>query len=387
MAKRMIVMIVVLLLVFGGIFGYKAFVAYKIEQVLSHRKPPPVTVSTYTVERASWTPLIRTTGSLRAVRGVALTSGVGGIVTEITFESGQSVEQGELLLALNTEVEEAQLKGQKAALKLARLTLERKKSLRERGLGSAAALDQALARYQQAKAAIASTRAVIDKKRIEAPFAGIVGIRQVDLGEFLSPGTAVATLQDLKPIYLDFELPQGAISRIEPGQTVKFRIDAYPGQTFKGRITAINPVVSESTRSFRVRATLENPEGKLRPGMFGEVTVVLNGARQLVTVPSTAIAYNPYGDFVYVVQSKDATEAGQDAGKKEGTDGEILVAVMRNVQVGDTRGDQVQIVEGLEVGERIVMIGHHKLRPGARIVIDNSNLPEVDAGASHPEHF
>lgn len=386
MAKRMIVVIVALVLVFGGIFGYKAFVNYKIEQFLSHRKPPPVTVSTYTVQRETWTPLIHTTGSLRAVRGVALTSAVGGIVTEITFESGQKVEQGDLLVALNTEVEQAQLKGQKAKLKLAKLTLQRKRSLREKGLGSAAALDKALARYQQAKAAIAATRAVIDKKRIEAPFTGVIGLREVDPGEFLAPGTAVATLQDLKPIYLDFELPQGAVPKVSQGQTVTFKLDAYPEQTFKGKITAINPVVSESTRSFRVRATLQNPQGRLRPGMFGKVKVVLNSSRELITVPSVAIAYNPYGDFVYVVKPKEAVDKNKKTKKKNGN-GQTLIAVMRNVDVGDTRGDQVQIVDGLNVGERIVMVGHHKLRPGARIVINNSNLPEIDPGASHTEHF
>lgn len=385
MRKRMILMIVALVVVLGGIFGYKAFVSYKIDQALANRKPPAVTVSTQTVERAAWTPRIRSNGSLRAVQGVQVTSELGGTVAEIDFESGEKVAEGDLLLALDTSVERAQLEGRRADRKLAEQTLTRKQSLRERDLGSQAELDEARARYDSAKAAIASIRATIDKKRIEAPFDGTIGIRKVDLGQYMAPGTEIATLQALDPMYLDFDLPQATFERVHEGQAVSLTVDAYPDRTFEGEITAIDPLVDDGTRTYGVRATLDNPETRLRPGMFGQVTVNLAGSREVTTVPRTAITYNPYGDFIYVVTPKDD---GDNGGQSESdSEGETLVVERRNVRTGETRGDQVQIRKGLEVGERIVIAGNHKLSPGARIEIDNSQVPDVEGNPANVENY
>lgn len=386
MRKRMILMIVALAVVLGGIFGYKAFVQYKIDQALDNREPPAVTVSTRTVDKAAWTPRIRTTGSLRAVQGVQVTSELGGTVAEIDFRSGEHVTSGDLLVALNTSVARSQLKGQQAELKLAEQTLTRKQSLDERGLGSQAELDAARAEYERAQAAIESTRATIDKKRIEAPFDGTIGIRKVDLGQYLAPGSEIATLQALDPMYLDFELPQATFDRVATGQAVSLSLDAYPDRRFEGKVTAVDPQVDEATRSYGVRATLDNPDGKLQPGMFGQVELRLAGRRKVLTVPRTAIAYKPYGDSVYVVTRNSRAEQGGDKQQSEAA-AETLVVKRRNVRTGETRGDQVQVLEGLEVGERVVIAGNHKLRPGARVKVDNSRVPEVEANPTNGANY
>lgn len=376
MTKRMIVMIVVLIVVLGGLFGYRAFVNMKIDEFLAARKPPPVTVSTRVVQPRTWTPSLEATGSLRAVRGVQIPSEVGGTVVSIDFESGARVEQGDRLVALDTSVEEAQLASLRAQLELARQTLERKQALRERGLGTEADLDQAQATFRRFQAEIAVVKATIDKKRIEAPFAGKLGLRLVDLGQYLAPGAPIVTLQALDPMLLDFDLPQGALANISVGQRVELTTDAYPDRVFEGRILAISPQVSEATRSFGVRATLHNPDELLRPGMFGEVRVELDAAREVLTLPQTAISYNPYGDYVYVVE-KVQNESGEST----------LVAAQINVRTGETRGDQVQIVEGLEAGAEVVIIGHHKLYNNAVVNVDNERVPKVQAHPQNVENY
>lgn len=394
MRLRMTLMVIVLILVLGALFGYRAFVNHMRDQFIANMKPPPVTVSTMKVKKYPWTPMLHSTGTLRAVHGVEVTSSIDGLVRDIKFESGATVQAGDLLVLLDSEVEQAQLVGLRAQLKLASQTLERKRKLRKRGLGSEADLDAAQAEYRNIKAQIAATQATIDKKHIEAPFSGQLGIRLVDLGQYIAPGTNIATLQALDQLFLDFDLPQQALAKIEVGQQVQLAIDTYPDQQFTGAITAISPQIDAATRTFRVRAKLQNPERLLRPGLFGKVTIALDTSRQVVAVPRTAISYNPYGDFVYVV-----TKASQPpAADTKATDGAAaaappkngeakLTAVRRNVHTGEIRGEFVQITSGLEPGDRIVIIGHHKLHPGATLNIDNSHVPEFEMDLEHVENY
>lgn len=366
MRKRMIIMIVCLVVVFGGIFGYKAFVNYQIGKALSNRQQPVVTVATAIAEKASWTPALRATGSLRAIQGVDVTTEVPGTVARIAFESGQRVDKGELLLALDASTEKAELAGLRAQSELARQTLERKRSLRKRGVGSQADLDQAQAEFDNARAAIGAKQAAINKKTIDAPFSGTVGLRQVDLGQYLAPGTPVVTLQTLDPIYLDFTLPQQQLATIHEGQTVELRIQGLEPAVFTGQIVAISPRVELGTRSFEVRAKLPNQDVKLRPGMFGSVRVVLDQSNDVVTVRQTAISYNPYGDTVFKVV-QETPEGGGEPRK-------IVKRV--NVRTGETRADQVQVLQGVEPGDEVVIAGQLKLTGDAPVKVDNSIVPE-----------
>lgn len=365
MRKRMLIVVIALIVVFGGVFGYKAFVSYQIGTFLSGMEAPPVTVAAVALDSAPWQDELQVTGELRAVRGVAVTTEAAGIVREIAFESGETVAEGGLLLALDTGVDRARLEGLRADARLAELTLERKRRLRERGLGSPADLDQAQAQYQSAAAAVKGQEALIARKTIRAPFAGKLGIRRVDLGQYLEPGTEIVSLQDLDPIYVDFHVPQKQVSRIETGQRLTLNVAGYE-QAFAAVVEAVSPALDRATRSFAVRARVGNGDGQLRPGMYGSVRIRIGEPRSYLTVRQTAISYNPYGDAVWVVAEKD----GQP------------VAERRTVKTGETRGDQVQILDGVAEGERVIVVGHHKLRSGSRLKIDNSNLPANEAGSA-----
>ncbi|MES1945625.1 secretion protein [Salinisphaera sp. PC39] len=375
MRKRMLIVIVALVVVFGGVFGWKAFVGYQIDQFLANMEPPPVTVGTVELDTAEWQKELRVTGELRAVRGVAVSTELAGVVRRIEFESGDTVAAGDLLVALDTSADRAELEGLRADAELARVTYERKKRLRERDLGSAAAFDEARATYDQARAAVAAQEAVIAKKEIRAPFDGRLGIRQVDLGQYVGPGAEMVSLQALDPIYIDFNVPQKRVSDIVVGERVAVEVAGYEGR-FEGEVQAVSPALDRGTRTFRVRARVANPDERLRPGMYGNVELTLGEPQSYLTVRQTAISYNPYGDGVWVVV------------EKEGEDGETrLVAERRTVKTGDTRGDQVQILDGLDAGARVVVVGHHKLRSGARVKIDNENLPENEADPENVDNY
>lgn len=362
MRKRMTIVIVALVVVFGGVFGYKAFVGYQVKKFMANMKPPPVTVGTAELHAELWQDELSVTGELRAARGVSVTTEESGIVREIAFESGDTVAKGDLLVALDTEADKAELEGLRAQARLGEITFQRKQRLRERDLGSQAEFDEAQARYSQARAAVKAQEALIANKTIRAPFDGRLGIRQVDLGEYVGPGTAIVTLQDPDPIYVDFNVPQNRISQIASGQRLTLKVAGYD-RTFPGTVEAVSPDLDRSTRSFRVRARVDNGNGRLRPGMYGNVRLEIGEPRPYLTVRQTAISYNPYGDAVWVVVRK----------------GGESVAERRTVKTGDTRGDQVQILGGVEEGAQVVVIGHHKLRSGSRVEIDNSNLPPNEA--------
>ncbi|MFA9461351.1 efflux RND transporter periplasmic adaptor subunit [Thiohalorhabdus methylotrophus] len=373
MIKRMLLMLIALALVFGGIFGWKYYTAMLMQQRMASMKPPPSTVTTYEAEATTWQPELHAVGSLQAVRGVSVSPEVAGRVIDIRFQSGRRVRKGELLVALNTSTEEAELDRLQAQKDLAETQLRRVRELRSKNQTSQAEVDQAAAEVETLSAQIARERTIIDKMNIRAPFSGVVGIRKVDLGQYVSPGTDLVNLQALQPLYVDFTLPQQNLRHIREGMPVELTVDTYPDRTFRGEITALDPRVAQSTRNFAVRATLENKEKRLRPGMFADVAVQLPEQREVVTLPKTAITSQPYGDSVFVVQ------------EKKGPDGKpVKTVTKRFVRTGDRRGSQVAVSEGVSAGETVVTSGQLKLREGARIKVNNEVRPDSNPSPTPP---
>ncbi len=374
MTKRMVIMLAAVAVVFGGIFLYKAVLGYFIKQYMSTMSAPPQTVSAITAHSSSWQPTIEAVGSLRAVRGADLSLEVAGVVDSISFNSGDDVKEGAVLLKLRSDDDAAKLASLQATAELSQLTLDRDLKQWKIQAVSQATIDTDRANLKNAQAQVAQQQAILDKKTLRAPFAGHLGIRAIDLGQYLGPGTTIVTLQALDPIYLDFFVPQQAIDQVRLGQSVTVRIDAFKEQTFAGEISAVNPKIDANTRNVQVRATLENPDRKLLPGMYATVAINTGAPANYITLPQTAITYNPYGNTVYVVDSKPA-EAG---GKPQ------QVARQTFVTTGPTRGDQVAILKGVNEGEMIVTTGQIKLHNGSPVLIDNSIAPSADAAPTLP---
>ncbi len=368
MIKRMLIMLVLVGVVLGGLFGFKSFVGGKIKEAMAGMANMPQTVSAAKAETSDWQPRIDAVGSLRAVRGAELSLEVPGVVEEITFDSGDQVKAGQVLLALRKDDEVAKLQSLEATAQLAQITYDRDvKQLKAQAI-SQAIVDNDEANLRNAKAQVAQQKAIVEKKTLRAPFDGKLGLRQVDLGQFLSAGTVIATLQSLDPIYVDFLLPQQAVAQIAVGETVRAKIDAFPGRTFEGKITAINPKIETASRNVQVRATVANADQKLLPGMFATVELDTGAAQRLVTLPQTAVAYNPYGSLVYIVDDKN-----------KGPDGKPqLVARQVFVTTGATRGDQVSILKGVAEGDMVVTSGQIKLRNGVPLIVDNRVVPTND---------
>jgi len=375
MAKRMILMLLAMALLVGGILGYKFFGPhgiYMMNKARAAQKPPPAAVSTIEAREESWQPTLHAVGSFAAVQGVIVSAQLDGAVTKVAFESGAAVKEGDLLVQQDVSAEEAQLASAEAGAVLAQLSLDRARELRAQGTNAQADLDAATAACQQTQANVAAIKAAIDKKTIRAPFDGRLGIRQINLGQFLRSGTDIVPLHSLDPIYIDFALPQQSAAQVAAGQPVRVTVDAYPGEVFAGTVTALNPNVDDATRNFQLQATLKNAGGKLRPGMFGSVEVQLPVIEKVITVPLSAIVYNPYGDAVYIVE-------------KQGEDGPGLIVRQQFVQTGATRGDQVAIVKGVKLGDAVVTAGQLKLRNGASIIINNTVTPS-DSASPRPDH-
>jgi membrane fusion protein (multidrug efflux system) len=306
-------------------------------------------------------------GSLTAVRGVDITAEIDGRVTAVEVDDGAVVEEGQVLVELDADGLRAELRGAQAEARLAELELERQRRLRQQNANSESDVDRAQSQLQQARARVDAVQASLDKKTIRAPFAGRIGIINVDRGQYLDIGAGVVTLQTLDPINVDFNVPQQELSRIEAGQPVRARVDAWGDETFTGQITAISPKVEQSTRNVAVRARIGNPEGRLRPGMFVQTAVQLPQESDVVTLPQTAITYNPYGDSVFLV-NETQTEGGEAQ----------LTVERKFVQTGASRGDQVQVTQGVEPGQRVVTSGQIKLRNGSKVKIDNTPEPTND---------
>jgi len=366
MKKRMFFTILALVIVLGGIFGYQWLVAYKTQQFFDSQGAPVESVTAMTADTDTWQPSIRAVGSLEAVRGVDITAEITGKIIAIEVEDGAEVENGQVVARLDDATLRAELRGARAGANLAEIQRDRQRRLRERQAVSQADYDQAANQLEEALARVDEVQAQLDQKTIEAPFAGRIGIIEVDVGQYLNPGDPVVTLQTLDPISVDFTVPQQELSRIEIGQPVVARTDAY-SEAFRGRIVAISPKVNQQTRNVAVRGRLSNPQGLLRPGMFVDVAVQLPQEENVITLPQTAITYNPYGDSVFLIN-----ETRTDAGDTE------LVVERKFIKAGATRGDQVQILEGVSVGDRVVTSGQLKLRNGSRVTIEESPQPGND---------
>jgi membrane fusion protein (multidrug efflux system) len=375
MPKRMLIMLAAVCLVLGLVAGFKVFVAGKIKESLAGFASMPQTVSTTTAAYQEWQPRLEAVGSLRAVKGADLALEVAGIVAEIDFNSGDDVEAGAPLLRLIADDDAAKLRSLEATAQLAQITYQRDEKQFKAQAVSQATLDADAANLKNANAQVAEQQAVVNKKVIRAPFAGHLGIRSVDLGQYLSPGTPIVTLQALDPIYLDFYLPQQAIEQARVGQTVTVTVDTYPDQTFTGEITAINPKVDANSRNVQVRATLKNADHKLVPGMYARVNIVTGTPLRYVTLPQTAVTYNPYGSTVYLVEEKGRDAKGEPR----------RIARQTFITTGPTRGDQVAVLNGIKEGDIVVSAGQIKLHNGSSLAINNDIQPTADANPTPRE--
>jgi membrane fusion protein (multidrug efflux system) len=328
---------------------------------------PPDTVTTAQAHEDIWAPALKAVGSLAAVEGTTLSNELPGTVTKIAFESGAQVKKGDLLVQLDASAEEAQLASAEAAAEWTRVNLKRAQELRAQNSNSQSDLDSADAQAKQAEASIANLESAVAKKTITAPFDGRIGIRTVNLGQYLPTGTAIVSLQSLDPIYADFSLPQQQLADLAPGLTVHVTTDALPGQTIDGKITAIDPQVDNSTRNVQVQATLDNHDEKLRPGMFADVAVELPAKDKVLIIPATAVLATPYGDSVFVVDVAKDPQTG------------LVGKVLRQqfVQLGVTRGDFVAVVSGLKPDETVVTSGVFKLRNKESVIVDNTLAPNA----------
>lgn len=328
--------------------------------------PPPAAVTTAVVKPIAWASGFDTVGSFNAVRGSTLSTQEAGNVAKVSFQSGSAVEAGQVLLALDTSVEDAKLRGARARLELARQHLARSKALRTQSAMSAATLEDAEAQVSQAEAEEQSIQAAIERKRIVAPFSGRAGIRAVNEGEYVLAGTPLVPLYTVDPIHFNFSVPQQVAPALKPGSNVTITVDAFPGRSFSGSVTAVNPQINEDLRSIDIQATIPNTEQELLPGMFGRVELALGGQQQVLSVPLTAVSYAPYGDSVYVVERK-VDESGTA----------LTLVRQQIVQLGERKGDLVAVTKGLREGDEVVTTGTSKLRPEAAIAINNQALPSA----------
>jgi membrane fusion protein (multidrug efflux system) len=341
---------------------------------MSSMAQPPQTVTETKAGYSQWQPNIEAVGSLRAVKGTDLSVEVSGVVDSISFESGDDVEQGAVLLKLRSDDDTAKLESLQATAALNEITYERDQKQFKIQAVSQATIDADAANVKNANAQVAQQQAILDKKTLRAPFAGHLGIRAVDLGQYLGAGTAIVTLQALDPIFVDFFLPQQSIAQVRLGQSVALKIDAYKDQTFAGEISAINPKIDASSRNVQVRATLKNADHKLIPGMYATIDIASGAPQNYITLPQTAITFSPYGDTVYVVDEKGKDAAGKPQ----------LIARQSFVTTGATRGDQIAVLKGVNEGESIVTSGQIKLHNGSTVLIDNSIQPTADAAPTVP---
>jgi len=363
MKKRMLMMLAGILVFLGAIGTVKYNQIKKGMAQQAAYQPPAETVTTVVTKKDEWPATLSAIGTAAAVRGVTVSADLPGIVAKISFDSGSAVREGDVLVRLDTRQEEAQLKWAEAQLELSGLNLERMRRLTEQGLAPQADYDRLTAESKQAAAQVGEIRAAIERKTIRAPFSGVLGIRQVNLGQYLEAGKAVVPLQLLDPIYVNFSVPQQQLAQLKVGSEVRVRSEGA-GKEYTGKVTAIDSVIDQGTRNVQVQATLPNADGSLRPGMFVTTTVGLGTASSVIALPASAINYAPYGDSVFVVEDL------------KGPKGETYRGVRQQfVKLGGGRGDQVAVVSGLKPGQEIVTSGAFKLRQGAAVRVDNKTQP------------
>ncbi len=364
MTKRMIIMLVAVGVLFGGLFGFKAFLGGVIKKSISAQGIPPQTVSTAKAQFTEWQGEFQAVGTLRAVRGADIAPELSGVITDIHFQSGQAVAAGAPLVQFNAESDVARLQSLAAAADLAQANYERDKKQLEFQAVSQAVVETDAATLKSARAQVAEQQALLNKKLVRAPFEGRLGIRAVDVGQYVNAGAKLVTLQALDPVYVDFYAPQKSLGKIALKQKIILKTDAFQGQEFPGEVSSIDPKVDPATRNVQVRATVRNPKQSLLPGMFATVVLASGGPQRFLTLPQTAVSYNPYGDTVFVVE------------ESKGKDDKVaLVAQQKFVTTGEARGDQVAILSGIKEGDTVVTAGQIKLRSGFPVIINNSIQP------------
>jgi membrane fusion protein (multidrug efflux system) len=374
MLKRMIAMLAATMTIVAAL----GFVKFKqIQSAIAQGaafQPPPEAVTTVVAAEDTWPSTLSAIGTVAAVRGVTVSADLPGVVDAIRFESGQSVRQGEVLAVLDTRQERAQLAAAEAQRDLAQVNFTRLDGLLNERVISRAEFDRATAELRQSEARVGEIRAAIDRKTVRAPFSGVLGLRQVNLGQYLSGGDALVTLQSLNPIYVNFGVPQQELAQLRAGRQVRVTADGLGGMEHTGQVTAIDSVVDESTRNFQAQATIANPQGRLRPGMFVQTAIVVGAARTVVSLPASAISYAPYGDSVFIVADlKDAK-------------GQTYRGVRQQfVKLGGARGDQIGVLSGVKPGDEVVTSGVFKLRNGAAVLVNNKVRP-ANNPAPKPEN-
>jgi len=366
--RRIAIAVFLVLLVVGGLAGVKILQFRKLIAAGKSYAPPPESVSSAPVREEKWQGTLSAIGSITAAQGVTVTPEIAGTVREIAFESGAVVAKGDLLVRLDTSSEEAHLRALEAQEELARLNLARDRSLCDQKMISQSQLDDTESTLKQTQGNADAVRATIAKKTIRAPFAGRLGLRLVNLGQYLDAGKPIVSLQSLTPVYADFSLPQQVLARLKTGMTVRVTTDAYPGREFDGALFAINPDLDPQTRSVGLRAAFDNPDQSLRPGMFVRVEVLLPEQEPVLAIPATAVLSAPYGDSVYVIEPKPGSTNAQPA----------LVVRQQFIRTGRARGDFVSVESGLKPGQRVVSSGIFKLRNGMSVIENNDLAPKVD---------
>jgi len=368
MIRKVLLAVFIVLLVVGGLAGVKALQIKKLIASGKSFAPPPECVSAAVAREDKWQDTLTAIGSITAVQGVIVTPDIPGIAREIAFESGAVVTNGALLVRLDTSSEEAQLRALEAQEELGRLNLARERNLRTQNMVSQSELDTAEATLKQSQGNADAIRAAIQKKTIRAPFAGRLGLRLVNLGQYIDIGKPIVSLQSLTLVYAEFSLPQQELARLKTGMKLRVTTDAYPGRQFDGTLTAINPDLDQQTRSVGLQATFDNPEQLLRPGMFARVEVLLPEEQAVLVIPATSVLSAPYGDSVYVIEPKP----GKEDGKPE------LAVRQQFIRTGRVRGDFVSVESGLKPGDRIVSAGIFKLRNGMSVIENNDLTPKSD---------
>jgi len=362
MIKRMIIMLMIVGVILAGIFGFIRFKGQMIKQFMSAQGEPIQTVSTTAVESLEWQPKLDAVGTIQASQSVNISAEVAGMVEEIYVKQGENVQSGTPLVQLRTYDEQAKLDALKAAVQLAELTYKRDKAQFEASAISQQTLDIDKANWEIAKANVAQQQALLNKKLIRAPFTGQIGVRQIDVGQYLDPGAAITTLQALDSVYVDFYLPQQTLGTLKLGQKVHLKVDTYPSELFTGELIVINPKVEINTRNVRLRALLKNPQHKLLSGMYVSVNIATGGLKSQLTLPRSVLTFNAFGSSVYKLE-----QAGLDSqGKPK------LIAKQSLVITGETRGDQIAILKGINAGDTIVTTGQIKLHNGSPVFVDNS---------------
>jgi membrane fusion protein (multidrug efflux system) len=374
MVKPLLILFLGVAVVMGGIFGWQIFIGKMTKKFMGAMATAPQTVSSTIAAASSWQPRTQALGTLRAVRGADLAAQASGVVDKIHIDSGAEVAAGTVLLTLKPNDDPAKLAQLEAQAELASITLKRDQEQLEAQAVSQATVDTDASNLKAARAQVAAQQALIEEKVVRAPFAGRLGIRLVDEGQYLAAGTTVVTLQALDPIFIDFYVPQQALARLKVKQTVSASVDAYPGAPFSGNINSVNSRVDAASRNVQVRASFANTDRRLVPGMYANVDIDDGDPSTLVTLPQSSITYNPYGNTVYLVQKSGTDDKGNPK----------LTVLQRFVKLGETRGDQVAVLSGVAAGDEVVTAGQMKLRNGSPVVINNKVVPASDPNPTPP---